>query len=278
MAYIRSLQIATAVAIATLIPAAASAACLPAPPQLITPGVLTVGVSLATPPTSFLKDDKPAGLDPELMTAIAESMCLKPVFVNMAFSGLFPALIAKKIDVIDSQVGMTDARKETFDFVPVFVGGIRLVTRKGSGLFFPSENETCGHSFSIMAGSTQMAALEKVKATCPADKPMVLKPFGGQAEALNELGRGSADASFVDWSVATYAVMQRPDAYAIASPILSGKGPNTQRNRIGIVFRKGDSADIAAVTKAFEVVVQGGTYDTLLKRWGVTEGDIRKAN
>ncbi|CAM3456671.1 Solute-binding protein family 3/N-terminal domain-containing protein [Bordetella sputigena] len=252
--------------------------CLPAPPNLIEPGTLTVGISLAAPPTAFMKDDAAAGLDPELMTAIAQAMCLKPKFVNMAFAGLFPALIAKKIDVIHSQVGITDVRKQSFDFVTVFVGGVRLITQANSKLYFNTESDTCGYTTAIMGGSTQMAALERVKDSCPANKPMTLRPFGGQAEAMNEVARGSANAAFVDWAVATYAVAQRPKDFAIASPILSGKGPNTQRNRIGIVFRKGETANVAAVEAAFKRVVQSGAYDAMLAKWSLQEGDLRKVN
>lgn len=251
--------------------------CLPAPPSLIEDGKLTIGVSLAAPPTAFLQDDQAAGLDPDLMRAIAAKMCIKAEFVNMAFAGLFPALIAKRLDVINSQVGITDVRKETFDFVPVFVGGVRIVAGAKTNLKFESENDACGSTMAIMGGSTQMAALEKVQQTCPADKKMVLKAFGGQAEALNEVGRGSAQAAFVDWAVATYAAKQRPDQYVVASPILSGKGPNTQRNRIGIVFRKGDSENAAAVQAAFDAVVKDGQYDALLQKYGLGEGDIRTA-
>lgn len=275
---VRNMCVSLSVAAASLFAASsAHAACLPAPPDLIEPGVLTIGVSLATPPTSFMKDDKAAGMDPEFMTAIAESMCLKPKFVNMAFSGLFPALIAKKIDVIHSQVGITDVRKETFDFVPVFVGGVRLIAKKGSGVYFKTESDTCGYTTAIMSGSVQMAALERVKDSCPADKPMTLKAFSGQAEAMNEVARGTAQAAYVDWGVANYAVQQRPDDFALASPILSGKGPNGARNRIGIVFRKGDTADEKAVNTAFESLVASGFYDNLLKKWNLSEGDIRTA-
>ena len=252
--------------------------CLKAPPELVEAGTLTIGMSLAAPPTAFMKDDKATGLDPELMTLVAKAMCLKPKFVNMAFSGLFPALIARKIDVVESQVGITDVRKQTFDFVPVFVGGVRLVAAKASGLHFESEADTCGSTVAIMGGSTQQAALERVKDGCPAGKPLVLKPFAGQAEALNEVSRGSAQAAFTDWAVAAYAVQQRPADYALASPILSGKGPGTQRNRIGIVFRKGDAAAQTAVAAAFKTVEDDGAYDALLKRWSLVEGDVRKAD
>ncbi len=256
----------------------AASDCLPQPPSLIEQGTLTVGISLAAPPTSFMKDDVATGLDPELINAIADAMCLKPKFVNMAFAGLFPALIAKKIDVIHSQVGITDVRKETFDFVPVFVGGVRLISSKSANLTFTTEADTCGTTVAIMGGSVQQAALERVKENCPSGKPLVLKPFGGQAEALNEVSRGSAQAAFLDWAVASYAAQQRPDDLKLASPILSGKGPNTQRNRIGVVFRKGEQGNLDAVAAAFLKVEENGGYDRLLKKWGLSEGDIRTAN
>lgn len=252
--------------------------CMPTPPDLIEENVLTIGVSLASPPNAFIEDDEAAGLDPDLMRAIAAKMCIEPNFVNMAFSGLFPALVANRLDLIHSQVGITDVRKETFDFVPVFIGGVRIVASANSGLEFGSEQDTCGATMAIMGGSTQMAALERVQETCPEDRKMVLKAFSGQIEALNEVGRGTAQAAFVDWAVATYAAMQRPDQYAVASPILSGKGPDTERNRIGIVFRKGESENAAAIQAAFDAVVADGTYDVLLQKYGLSEGDIRNAD
>ena len=122
------------------------AGCLPAPPNLVEAGYLTIGTALSAPPMGFMKDDKPSGFDPEMISAVAQAMCLKPKIVNLSFQGLFPGLISRKFDVIASQVGITDARKEAFDFVPVFVGGLRLVTPKGSTLKFKTETDVCGHS------------------------------------------------------------------------------------------------------------------------------------
>lgn len=282
MPYEKRLRAAVAIAVAagvSLFAGGASAAggCLPAPPNLVEPGTLTIGVSLATAPTAFMLDDAPAGIDPDLMRSLADAMCVKPKFVNMAFAGLFPALIAKKIDVIHSQVGITDVRRQSFDFVPVFVGGIRLVAARRLGLTYQSEADTCGSTVAIMGGSTQQAALQKVKDSCPSDKPLTLKTFAGQAEALNDVSRGSSQAAFVDWGVAAYAVQQKPDAYAVASPILSGKGPGTDRNRIGIVFRKGEVENERAVEEAFRKIVADGEYDKLLSKWALSEGDIRSS-
>jgi polar amino acid transport system substrate-binding protein len=254
------------------------AQCLSAPPNLVEAGYLTVGTSLTAPPMGFMKDDTPSGFDPEFITAVAEKMCLKTKIVNVTFQGLFPGLIAKKFDVIASQIGITDPRKEMFDFVPVFVGGLRLVTQKNSGLKFQTESDVCGHAASIVAGSTQMAALERVKGDCPAGKPMTLKVFTNQSEALNEVAKGTVNVAYVDWPVAAYLIQQRPQDFVEASPVLSGKGPNTERNRNGIVIRKGETPTQDAVAAAVKAAMSAGAYDEILKKWNLADGDVRKAN
>lgn len=257
---------------------ASHAECLPTPPRLVEPGYLTIGTSLTAPPMGFMKDDKPSGFDPEMISAVAEKMCLKPKIVNLSFQGLFPGLIARKFDVIASQVGITDARKEAFDFVPVFVGGLRLVTPKGSTLRFNTETDVCGHSASIVAGSSQMAALERVKGECPAGKPMTLRIFSSQIEVMNEVAKRVVEVAYVDWPVAAYLVQQRPDDFVEASPVLSGKGPNTLRNRNGIVIRKGETITQDAIAASVKAVMASGAYDEILKRWNLADGDLRKAD
>lgn len=254
------------------------AQCLPAPPNLVEAGYLTVGTSLTAPPMGFMKDDKPSGFDPEFITAVADKMCLKTRIVNVTFQGLFPGLIAKKFDVIASQIGITDARKEMFDFVPVFVGGLRLITQRDSGLKFQSESDVCGHSASIVAGSSQMAALERVKGDCPPGKPMILRVFTNQSEAMNEVAKRTVNVAYIDWPVAANLIQQRPQDFVEASPVLSGKGPNTERNRNGIVIRKGETATQDAIAAAVKAAMAAGAYDEILKRWNLPDGDIRKVN
>ncbi|MGE3348990.1 MAG: transporter substrate-binding domain-containing protein [Ramlibacter sp.] len=255
----------------------AQGTCLPKPPSLVESGALTIGTDLSAPPMRFMKDDKPTGFDVDITVAIAKAMCLEPKFVNMSFQGLFPGLISKKFDLLSSSVGITDVRMQTFDFVPVFVGGLRLITKKGANLFFNTEADVCGSSVAIVSGSTQMAALERVKGSCPAGKPMEMRVFAAMNETVHEVAKGAAQAAFIDWPVAAYLVQTSPNIYFEASPILSGKaGANTLRNRNGLVFRKGDDANRAAVDAAFKSLVQSGAYAEILKKWNLDGGDVTK--
>ena len=53
------------------VPGCAFADCLSAPPDLTSPGKLTIATHLTTPPQGFLQDDKPAGFVIEIGEAIA---------------------------------------------------------------------------------------------------------------------------------------------------------------------------------------------------------------
>ena len=257
---------------------AVAATCLPAPSELVSLGKLTIGTALTAPPMGFVKDGRPSGFDSDLAAAMAERMCLQPEFVDLTFQGLFPGLLARRFDIVAARVGITDGRKKMFDFIPVFKGGLRLVTQKSNPLRFQTESEVCGHPVAVVAGATQMVALERIKSECPVDRPMTMKTFSDQIQVLNEVAKKTIEAAYVDWPVAAYVIQQRPNDFVEASPVLSGRGPGTPRNRNGIVVRKGDKVMQDAVAGAFAAVLADGTYDRILEKWNLSEGDIRKEN
>src|SRR6185437_8128406 len=120
-----------------LFAAPAFAACpVKAPPGMVSEGTLTIGTMLSNPPQMFSEGGQPSGVEIDLSRAIAAKMCLKAEFVNVTFAGLFPGLMARKFDYVSSGLGITPERQKTFDFVPYFLGGIQLVARTDSHLFF----------------------------------------------------------------------------------------------------------------------------------------------
>lgn len=268
---------ATVVAVLCHVPSAFAAGCVPAPSDLIEPGSLSVGISTGVPPMAFMNGNTPAGFDVEMGEALAKAMCLQPKLVNMPFTGLLPAISAKKLDVLSASAGITPARQQVFEMLPYFVGGVRLVALKKSKLHFASEYDACGHSTSTRAGSVEAHALEKVKAQCPADKPLTLSVFPSDNEAMQQLYKGVVDASFLDWPIAAYTI-SKDDRIAEASPILSGDGPNTPRHIDGLVIRKGNEAMVSAVNAALKQMMADGTYQKLLAKYNLPDGDVRSVH
>ncbi len=255
--------------------AAWSSDCAVRPPaELTTPGKLTIATHLTTPPQAFLENDKPAGFAVELGEALAEQMCLKAEFVNIAFAGLFPGIDAKKFDTIIAGVGITPQRQQSFDFIPYFQGGVRLLVRKDAPRTFKSEDDLCGLSVATQTGSTEAIGLARVNSdACPAGKKINILDYPNFNEAVQQLRKKVADVAFVDWPFANYLAQAVPEL-TLASPILSG-APGQPRNKHGMVVRKGDTAMAAALSAALKRVQTSGKYDQILAKWNLTEGDIR---
>lgn len=244
-----------------------------APPGLVTPGTLTIGTMLTNPPQTFVENGEPSGFDIDMSRAIAEKMCLKVKFVNVTFAGLFPGLMAQKFDYLSSGLGITPQRRETFDFVPYFRGGIQLVGRTENHFFFQNEDGLCGLRVATIAGTTQALALERANLGVCKEKPIALKYFPSFNDAAMQLRTKAADIAFVDWAFASYISRLMPEL-APASPIISGR-PEVPRNLMGLAFRKDEKAQEAAVTEAIQVLEKSGEYDKLLDKWHLRNGDIR---
>ena len=247
------------------------AACpVQAPPGLVTPGTLTIGTMLTNPPQTFIEAGQPTGFDIDMSRAIAEKMCLKAEFVNVNFAGLFPGLMAHKFDYVSSGLGITPQRRETFDFVPYFRGGIQFVGRKENHFFFQNEDGLCGLRVATIAGTTQASALERANRGVCKQKPINLKYFPSFNDAAMQLRTKAADIAFVDWAFASYISRLMPEL-ALASPIISGR-PEVPRNLMGLAFRKDEKAQEAAVTQAIQALEKSGEYDQALGQMASTRG------
>jgi len=255
---------------------AAGPCAVAAPPGLANAGKLTFG-AVGPLPTPGLKPVNVTGFEFDLTEALAQEMCLKADYVVLAFAGLFPGLDAHKFDAAIASIGVTAQREQSFAFVPYFLGGIRLMVRKSSGLYFESEAGVCGHSIAVLAGSVEAHDIDKYKPLCPADKPMNVVIMPSNNEIVEQLRKGTVEVAFLDWAPVADIVARNPGDFAVGSPVLTGEPPGEPRHRIGIMLRKDDAAMREALAAALAKLEADGTYDRLLAKWQLSEGDIRKA-
>src|SRR5258708_29503395 len=99
-------------------------------------GTLRFGVEAAYPPfESKTPSGQLQGFDIDVGNAVCKKMNVKCVWVENAFDGLIPALQARKFDVINSAMNITDKRKQSIDFTPpVYVVPIVMVAKRDSKL------------------------------------------------------------------------------------------------------------------------------------------------
>src|SRR5262249_16603312 len=157
----------------------------------------------------------------EIGQATARQMCLEAEFVPTAFAGLFPGLNARKVDTIIAGVVITPERQQSFDFVPYFRDGARLVVLKSTKLWFEAEKDLCGRNGAPQTGSSEATSLERAnREACPAGRKIAVLGHPNFNEAVRQLRKKAAEAAFVDWAFANYLAQMVPDL-ALGSPILS---------------------------------------------------------
>jgi len=228
------------------------------------------------PPQVTQKNGKPSGSDIEIAQAIAQEMCLQPKFTNYDFQGILPAVNAKKVDAGVATFGITPERQKAFDFVPYFIGGQAMLAKKDKHLKVSGIEGVCGHTFAVLSGSVELANLKTAAPKCPGGKSVHYSVYPSMPEIIQQLLKGSQDLAYVDWTAAAEAVKKMPDQLALASGIFSGRGASTPPNIEGIAVRKGDDQMKTALSRAFKSVVKDGTYMSILKKYGLERGDVRK--
>ena len=100
-------------------------------------GTLKVALEGTYPPFNYKDNGQLAGFEVELAHALAQKLGVKAEFTTSEWSAILAGLQAGKYDVVINQVGITDKRKETFDFSePYTVSSPQLIIRKDEKPYF----------------------------------------------------------------------------------------------------------------------------------------------
>jgi len=170
-----------------------------------------VGIDGDYYPFSFIdKDGKPTGFDVESIQWIAKEMGFKVEVVPMAWDGIIPSLLAKKIDLIYSGMTITEERKQQVDFSNVYwVVNQAIAAREGENLdieSFKAGKYTVGTQRGCTAAMWIEDNLIKT-GLLPKDK---LKLYDNFPLAVNDLINGRVQVAMMDEPVVTKAIAGKP--------------------------------------------------------------------
>lgn len=207
--------------------------------------------------------NKIVGFDPDFFAALASCLGIKYSFSQMAFDALIPALQAKRVDLVISNLIASPARaKEVrFDIYQRDIEG--FIVRKGNPLHITSVAALCGKSIAVFPGTLQQGLAEAQSAKCSAEKKGTLQvntyqDFNGCVQAVVT---GRSDATIDPVSVADAAVAQFPTKLSATGSI-----PPLE-SRIGIAFNLGSAALQKAILGAIVAVQAAGIEKMLLTKW-----------
>ncbi|MYU22588.1 ABC transporter substrate-binding protein [Streptomyces sp. SID8352] len=242
-------------------------------------GVIRHGLQPGFPPFEQEVDGKIEGFDVELMKALAGPLGVRTEIVAIdSFAGLIPALSARRVDVIVS--GMTDTaeRREQVTFVNYFNNRGAIMVPSGNPKEINEATDLCGLDLAIEAGWIGEERMRKQSQECKkAGKSEInIGTYPSAPEAVLALRSKQVDAYTLGYAAAQSYVT--PEKGKQVHVEIAGQLPDEfGRGQYSIGLAKGDLESARAFRDALDKLIEEGTYQKLLEKYGLTEGAVEKA-
>jgi polar amino acid transport system substrate-binding protein len=232
-------------------------------------GSLTMATDASYPPMeSFASDGKTIiGVDPDLAKAMTAKMGLGVDIQNATFDSILTGIAAGKYDFSMSAFTDTKEREATVDFVTYFTAGTSFYTAADSGEKVNSLADLCGLSVAVEKGTIQATDSQAQSDKCKQQGKdgVTVSVFPDQNGANLSISGGKSDVGMADSPVAAYIVKQSGGQFKLGGSYAS--------EPYGIAVPKG-----SGLTKPFQAALKSliadGTYEEILKSWGVQAGAI----
>ena len=250
---------------------AAALAALAPTVKFATPGVFTAAVAPGSPPiATYATDTKTVvGADADIAQLVADSLGLRLELVPVAWADWPLGLTSGKYDAVISNVGVTEQRKERYDF-STYRQGLHgfFVTLDSPVKEIREPKDAAGLRVVVGAGTNQeRILLEWSKRNVAAGlKPLELQYHDDDPARLLALRSGRADA--IVQPHAQLLFIQARDGNIRRVGVLSAGWP--LKSDVAIATRK-DSGFAPALTAALNDLIRSGKYQESLARWGLED-------
>ena len=226
---------------------------------------LVIGSDLTYPPYTYLSNDKPAGFDIDIVTALAKEMDVKPTFKDTRFEQLIPSINSGQIQLIASALYITAERAQQVDYIPYFSTGNSIIVKDGSKSYADAAS-LCGVSVGVIKGAAAAQSMRGESSDkCKADgkKAIDVREFNTDPEATQAVLSGAVKAEVTDAAVAGSLVKKMDGRVKITSSALLYPVP------VGLAVKKGNADLKKKVEDALAALQKNGAYDKLLKEYNL---------
>jgi polar amino acid transport system substrate-binding protein len=223
------------------------------------------------PPDEFVEGGVLKGWSVDMAKAMGERLGVPFELTGTSFDAIIPGLVAKRFDAGFSSFGVTPERLNALDFVPQRMEGTAYASPVSKAVTINGEKDLCGHSVAVITGAWDFQYLAKLsQTTCTAAgaKPIDLQQF--TTENAAELAVSSGRVEMVAAGSAKLQYLAKETGKFAVSAFVS----NPVRNGIGV--RGGDPLG-PALRNALQGMIEDGSYDRILAKWGVSTGRLTKA-
>jgi polar amino acid transport system substrate-binding protein len=232
-------------------------------------GTLQVLADIAYAPMEYYEagTNEAKGFDIDLAEALGEKLGVNVEFINTGWDGIIPALQAKDGDVLMSSMTVTPEREEEIDFIPYADVGTGILVKSGNPEDIAKLEDLCGLTVTVQEGTIQQDMLDDLNADACSDNKIDMVTFDQNPLAVEELRVGGADAVLADFPVALNDANQSDGELEVV-------GEQFDAAPYGIGLRKDSTELKSALEDALNEIKDDGTYDSVLKDWGLESASL----
>ncbi len=245
--------------------------------KFVRDGYLTVAISPFAPPIgTYATDAKTAvGADPDIAQLVADSLGLQLDLQPIAWADWPLGLTSGKYDAVISNVGVTEERKQKFDFSTYRLGLHGFYVKKDSPITKVTEpRDVAGLRIITGSGTNQeRIILEWDKQNRAAGlKPIEIQYYDDQPSIWLAIATGRADANFNPNGPQAYEAATKGEIKSVGT--VNAGWP--LKSDVAITTRKGSGlAD--ALTVSINGLIKDGSYAKALGRWGLSEEALQQS-
>ena len=205
------------------------------------------------------------GWEYEVLMAICAEMNEKCTLIPIAWDGIIPALLEKKMDGIFGSMSITPERQKQINFSDVYYNTPSMVIGPKGGDKNIAPEALKGKTIGSQASTTHANYVEKYFVPAGA----VSKTYKGQDEANADLAAGRLDYVQAD-SITLFNFLATDEgkacceAYGMVPEDDAVLGPG-----VGVGLRKEDTALLEKLNTAIHAIGKKGIYDKLAEKYGL---------
>ncbi|MBO3761106.1 amino acid ABC transporter substrate-binding protein [Ciceribacter sp. L1K22] len=222
--------------------------------QIKSAGVIKIGTEGTYAPFTYHDaSNELVGFDVEIGRAVAEKLGVKAEFVEGKWDGLIAGLDANRYDAVINQVGITEARKQKYDFSDPYIASKAVLIVK-------QDNEDI-KGFEDLNGKKAAQSLTSNFGKLAEEASAELVGTDGFDQSIQLVLTGRADATINDSLSFLDFKKQKPDAPV---KVVAEKA---DADYSGIIVRKGDAELVAAINEALAAIKADGTYEAISQKY-----------
>ncbi|WP_234382833.1 MULTISPECIES: ABC transporter substrate-binding protein [unclassified Variovorax] len=245
--------------------------------KFVKEGVLTVAIAPFAPPISTYASDAKTvvGFDPDFALLIADALGLKLDLQPIAWADWPLGLSSGKYDAVISNVGVTEQRKEKFDFSTYRLGLHGFYVKADSPIKSIKEpKDIAGLKITTGAGTNQeRILLEWNKRNLAAGlKAAELQYYDDDVSRTLAVVTRRVDANFNPNAPQAYEAAKNGQIRLVGT--VNAGWP--LKSDVAIATRKGSGLAVA-LTAAANGLIRNGLYEKALARWSLAEEALPKS-